>query len=205
MMFFTSHKAWFLVILLTGLVWFGTPVESYSSGISHDDAKNGCVCHGSSATINITITLSGLPEKYEVDETYDLEVKFAGGPTSTSDSQNNGGFSLTSSMGFFTPKNENTQIIDGSITHTTTGNNQRIWQIQWTAPSDDSKKVLFELKGNSVNGDAEPNEQDKWNSIEETVKGVNYTEDSSLTSLSFSIVGSTLVIGVVLRRSYARR
>ncbi len=201
-MFFSSPKAWILVILLAGIVWFGTPVESYSSGISHDDAKNGCVCHGSSATTDVTISISGLPEEYEVDETYDLEIKLTGGPEPTSSSQNHGGFSLTSSLGKFLSKNENTQIIDGSITHTTTGNDQRIWQIQWIAPSDDSKKVVFELKGNSVNGDGEPNDNDQWNSAEITIKGVNYTEDSSLTSVSFPIVSSILVIGAVLRRYY---
>ena len=197
-------KTWILFLLVAVSVFFVTLAESRSSGVAYDDAKNGCICHSSSATSDVTISISDLPRKFEASEIYDLNITLTGGPEITSDSQNHGGFTLTSSIGTLSSKDEYTQLMeDGSITHTSAGNNQRTWKVQWTAPSDDSQSVEFKVGGNSVNGDDEPNEQDKWNSAEITVKGVNYTDGSSLSSVSFSMVICILIIGAISRRHHA--
>ena len=197
-------KSWILVILIAFLVFFVTPAESRSPGISYDDAKNGCICHGSSETNSIEISISGLPERFEASITYDLEISITGGPEITSDSQNHGGFSLSSNIGTFSSKDESTQLMeDGSISHTSEGNDQRTWALQWTAPSDDAKKAKFNLGGNSVNGDGEPNELDKWNFAESAVAGVNYSEEeSSLYSLPFLVAFGVLTVGAIIRRNH---
>ena len=52
-----------------------------------------------------------------------------------------------------------------------------------------------------MNGDDEPNESDQWNIIEETVEGVNYSEENSfLSSVSLSLVICVLIIGAISRR-----
>ena len=197
-------KTWILFLLVAVSVFFVTFAESRSSGIAYDDVKNGCICHSGSATSNVTISISDLPGKFEASEIYNLKITLTGGPEVTSDSQNHGGFSLTSSVGTLSSKDEYTQLMeDGSLTHTSAGNNQRIWEVQWTAPSDDSQSVEFKVGGNSVNGDDEPNEPDQWNILETTVEGVNYSEDNSfLSSVSLSLVICVLIIGAISRRHH---
>ncbi|HJM87502.1 MAG TPA: hypothetical protein QF433_04700, partial [Candidatus Thalassarchaeaceae archaeon] len=45
--------------------------------------------------------------------------------------------------------------------HSTEGNDQRSWQIEWTAGSSDVTE--FTLRTNSVNGDSSATDDDDWN------------------------------------------
>ena len=82
----------------------------------------------------------------------------------TNESANHGGFNLIVSAGELSSLDNTTQIIDGEATHTTFGNNQRIWHIKWAAPSNNHQDVTFTAHGNSVNGDGS-NLGDEWNKV----------------------------------------
>jgi hypothetical protein len=92
-------------------------------------------------------------------ETYILEVSFTGGPTEAGD--NSGGFLVNADFGTFSAPDANV-IVDGDeATHSTEGNDQRSWQIEWTAGSSDVTE--FTLRTNSVNGDSSATDDDDWN------------------------------------------
>ncbi len=198
---FTPVKGIISIFIVAGLVLLLTPAESRSVGISYEDSEDGCFCHSNSESSAVSITISGLPDNYTANKIYNLEMSFAGGPEASSGS-NQGGFSLSSSLGTLSSVDETTQIMgDDSITHTEEGNKIRSWKFSWTAPSDDSKKVTFSFNVNSVNGDGDPNDYDKWNFGKKSIKGINYVEeDSSTPGLSF-----VAAIGVFMSLAFWRK
>jgi len=187
--------AWVLIIAVAVITF--PDASSYSDGISVDDSKNGCVCHSSSPASDLTVTLSGLPATYDTGVSYNLTVTLFGGPEVTSDSTNQGGFNLKTSAGDLSSVDSNTQEMeDSSLTHNSEGNNQRSWEVEWIAPPDDSLSVTFLLRGNAVNGDGEPSEEDYWNEAEYSSKGSNYKEANSATpsvTISLAVVAIAAV------------
>lgn len=202
---FTPVKAIISIFIVAGLILLLTPAESRSGGISYTDSEDGCFCHSNSESSAVSITISGFSDNFTANEVYDLEISFAGGPDVSSESNNQGGFSISSSLGTLSSVDGTTQIMeDGSLTHTEEGNNLRSWNFSWTAPSDDSKKVTFRFSVNSVNGDGEPNDFDKWNFGKKSVEGINYVEENSSTSsLSFIAAISVLMSLTFWRKSNA--
>ena len=104
--------------------------------------------------------LEGLPTELEAGGTYLLNISFTGGPSG--DDPNAlalGGFHLWASAGTLMNVDEMVKINpDGSATHngidatdTGQGNDQTLWQVEWTAPMDGGAKFI--LHTNSVNGD----------------------------------------------------
>jgi len=201
---FTPVKAIISIFIVAGLVLLLTPAESRSAGISYEDSEDGCFCHSNSESSSVSITISGLSNNYTANEIYELEISFTGGSEVSSESNNRGGFSLSSSLGTLSSVDETTQIMgDGSLTHTNEGNHLRSWKFNWTAPSEDSKKVTFSFNVNSVNGDGDPNDSDKWNSGTKSVKGINYVgEDSPTPSLSLVTSISIFILLTFWRKYY---
>jgi len=152
-----------------------TQVSARPSGISN--VQFGCTCHSGSASSDVTITLTWMwgdtiiPEqpcaddgpKYAANATRTIMVTITGGPNVTNSSVNHGGFNLVASAGTLSAIDNTTQIINGEATHTEFGNDQRSWQVNWTAPSDTSQDITFTAHGNSVNGDGAASSDDKWN------------------------------------------
>ncbi|MDP6742566.1 MAG: cbb3-type cytochrome c oxidase subunit I [Candidatus Thalassarchaeaceae archaeon] len=160
-----------LILALLIAVMMAPTSIAKKDGISGDIVNNGCVCHGANSDPDVTVTLTGLPDKFEAGTTYNLTVTISGGPDDTG--ENIGGFSLNSNLGTFNFTDDFAQIMsDGEITHTEAGNDFRTWEIQWTAPNSDQKDVTFMLYGNSVDGD-NLTLGDSWNSVEYTVQGIN--------------------------------
>jgi hypothetical protein len=62
--------------------------------------------------------------------------------------------------------------MDGEMTHTEFGNDQRTWQVNWTAPADNTTDITFTAHGNAVNGDGSASSDDKWNKVVVTLDGV---------------------------------
>jgi|TARA_B100000315_G_scaffold245550_1_gene271571 hypothetical protein len=157
------------LIILTISLFAGSAVIAESDGISGQIVDNGCVCHGGGGTNqDISVSLTGLPEgDFEPGEIYNLSLTISGGPDS--DGQNQGGFNLKASAGELTSIDGSTQIEDGQLTHTSSGNDQRNWTFQWVAPQ--SGAVTFSFHGNSVDGDGSPNSEDLWNSNSLTISG----------------------------------
>ncbi len=187
--------AWVLIIAVAVITF--PDASSYSDGISVDDSKNGCVCHSSSPASDLTVTLSGLPATYDTGVSYNLTVTLFGGPEVTSDSTNQGGFNLKASAGDLSSVDSNTQEMeDSSLTHNSEGNNQRSWEVEWIAPPDDSLSVTFLLRGNAVNGDGEPSEEDYWNEAEYSSKGSSYKEANETSSALPSVTISLAVVAI---------
>ena len=116
--------------------------------------------------------MDGVPQSYAAGDEFTLTVTIAGGPDVTIESVNQGGFNLVASGGTLAPTDNTTQIMDGEATHTAEGNDQRSWQVNWTAPSDDSQDITFTAHGNSVNGDGSASSEDHWNKVAVTLDGV---------------------------------
>ena len=86
---------------------------------------------------------------------------------------------------FSWPEDEDIREAEGApsdISHSET-DSDGIWQITWTAPSNDTGHVHFWLAGNSVNGDGAPGDEDWWNILSFTINSPDTIEsgDSGAT------------------------
>jgi cytochrome c oxidase subunit 1 len=153
-----NSRTFALLAVLLIAVAVAPTATSYPYGISGVE-QSGCTCHGSAPSNEVVPSLEGLPEELEGGTTYTLNISFAGGPSGTGEGKALGGFHLWASTGTFEPVDDSTQTnADGSITHngndaedTGQGNDQTLWQVNWTAPAEGG--VKFILHTNSVNGD----------------------------------------------------
>ncbi|MED5159080.1 MAG: choice-of-anchor V domain-containing protein, partial [Candidatus Thermoplasmatota archaeon] len=146
-------------------------VTSLPSGIS-GVKDTGCNCHGTEASPSVTASISGLPEAYNASETYTVTVSFTGGP-SVDGNANLGGFNLWASAGTLANVDSSAQLWGPSeASHTTEGNDQRSWVLEWTAP-DSGSEVKFILHTNSVNGNEgdSGSSGDMWDRAQVTVLG----------------------------------
>ena len=167
-----------LTILIL-LIAFQPLTEGSSSGIT--DLSSGCVCHGGGLeSTEATVTMEGLPENWEVGETYDIFINLSG-PESTG--INTGGFNLQVTSGTLTSQFDAVKIEDNEATHTTIGNDQRSWVIQWTAPSSHGS-TTFNVLANAVNGDGSAGQGDHW---VKDVYLVSSNGSSDLTGGDFSL------------------
>jgi hypothetical protein len=196
--------ALFAVFLLAGLVGAGTAVSN-SSGAPATAAKDGCNCHGPLASDASVVLLA--PTQYVGLMTYDLKVTVTGPMALPSPvGQNVGGFALLVTAG--TLKGGSGVRAEGDFaTHTTSGNDQRSWDVKWTAPSGDAEVSVF-AAANAVNGDGQQ-VQDRWNKAVAIIKpapGANTTSPAATGSsdetpfLSIVGVGAALVLVALVRR-----
>ncbi len=179
------------------------PASARPTGIS--GVPNGCVCHSGSPAEDVQVTLDGVPQSYAAGDEFTLTVTIAGGPDVTDESVNQGGFNLVASGGTLAPTDNTTQIMDGEATHTAEGNYQRSWQVNWTAPSDDSQDITFTAHGNSVNGDGSASSEDRWNKVAVTLDGVtppSVSDDSQDITPGFGLALTLLtLVGVAASRA----
>ena len=163
-----------VLILLFCLMIQQLPVaESYPYGIS--DVENGCTCHSAVATETVNIAFEGLPEHYEANKTYTLNISASGGAESIENHTNFGGFNLWMSHGVLSNFSADVQVFsDNEVGHTLEGNDQRAWTVNWTAPDDDEATLIrYRLHVNTVNGDGVPSDEDQWNRKFGSLTGVN--------------------------------
>jgi len=144
-----------------------TQVGARPTGISN--VQTGCVCHSGSATEGVVVTLDGVPDNYSAGESFTFTITITGGPAQGV--ENYGGFNLVASAGTLAPFDNTSQLMDGEMTHTEFGNDQRTWQVNWTAPADNTRDITFTTHGNAVNGDGSASSDDKWNKVEATLAG----------------------------------
>ncbi len=129
-------------------------------GLSTSSAGSGCLCHGAQdASVAPSLTVVGDGGALVAGETYTLEVSFTGGPDATGD--NAGGFLMDANSGTFGAPDANVVVDGDEVTHSADGNDQRTWQVEWTAESTDTTE--FTLRVNSVNGDGSATDDDDWN------------------------------------------
>ena len=182
-------------------------LAAFPEGVG-DMASRGCTCHGSGVDDGTVTKIHNLPENFTKNQTYilvfsvDSDVKVVNGAQ--------GGFSLWYSAGSF-ELTEEIQLMDGRLTHTTSGNGKRVWVVNWSAPDWDDDQVDFQLHANAVNGDAETT-GDQWDTYTISVRGTNQTgplndpsvptideeipaagASSTLISIGFAAISLTLI------------
>lgn len=147
--------------------------NGYSSGIS--DVKTGCTCHGDGQISDTaTVSVEGIPVNWSHGQSYNLFVNLSG-PSSTG--VNQGGFNLRVSAGTLTSLDDKTQILNDEATHTTKGNDERSWIVQWNAP-DSGNIVAISVVGNAVNGNGVAGDGDHWDKKTVHISSSETTEDS---------------------------
>ena len=192
----TSQK-WVLVLLFSLMILQIPDVESKSGGI--DDVV-GCTCHNVTPTESVIITLEGLPERYEPNKTYTLNFSAENGTLSNESSINSGGFNLWISHGVLTNITENVQVFsENEVGHTTIGNDQRAWVVNWTAPKVEGVVIEYRLLINTVNGDGIPSPADQWNLLSGTINEEIQEPVSNLFLFGVPIVLILLAGGVYVR------
>ena len=160
-----------VVLVLMAALFFAPPITAFPSGIGNQ-ADNGCLCHGVADT-STQVELSGLPQAWEANTTYTLNISIS----STDETLANGsmgGFRLLISDGEVNYSRELVQLLEDGLTHTEKGSDGRQWQVNWTSPDVATSTVHFELYGNAVNGDGESS-GDAWSSFKISLPGVNAT------------------------------
>ena len=163
--------------------------QAFPNGIG-DRADNGCLCHGG-ADDTTNVNLSGLPETYNSSMEYNLTLTIES-PVESNDVQ--GGFRVIISQGELIA--EGWQIMDGGYTHSSSNNNKRTWEFNWTAPESDEELVTFITHGNSVNGNGAPT-GDEWNSNSYAIPGPNYDGEINAPIIENSPSPRQLAVGVV--------
>ncbi|CAI8411580.1 MAG: Uncharacterised protein [Marine Group II euryarchaeote MED-G33] len=128
--------------------------------------------------------MEGIPERYEANQTYTLNISAIGGAASIENYTNRGGFNLWMSRGVLSNISDDVQVFSNNeVGHTESGNNQRAWVVNWTAPDDDTLSVQYRLHINTVNGDGVPSDLDQWNREFGEFPGVNGVVSEPVSNL----------------------
>jgi hypothetical protein len=189
-----SMRAIRLSVILAVLILIPS-IQGYSSGIGGPAVDSGCSCHGGGSSSDQTsLEISGIEKNWTADTIYNLTITIDGPESFGS---NIGGFNIRASVGTLSSIDDSVQIVDGEATHTVFGNDQRIWNLTWTAPSYTGQKVIFTALGNAVNGDQSANSDDHWNVVVESVEGLETEEINSGFSTK-EYIAITIGIGIAL-------
>jgi hypothetical protein len=97
-------------------------------------ADNGCNCHGGAQSIpndSLNISFTGLPAIYTGNTTYELTIELH---LYNLENENRNGYRVSAEHGTFTVKDSNSHIMDAGATQTSTGMEQTVWTMYWTAP-----------------------------------------------------------------------
>lgn len=142
------------LVLITAFVLYDVVGQS---GGKFDRAQLGCGngCHGPEDP-TIIVSISGLPAEYLPSQTYPLVVSVSGGPAT-----NRGGFNLEVTAGSLSTTDGNVQINAAQDQATHTNENQRSWNIDWTAPIAGTGDVTFYLAAMAA-GDPANKDGDSW-------------------------------------------
>lgn len=144
--------------------------HGFPNGVG-DIADNGCLCHGSSNSDTV-VEIIGLPDKFESNTTYALQLSITNSDIEQDDESPNGGFRILVSSGLLQFNESDVgQIIDNGWTHLSSGNEQRIWNMTWQSPTDNKSLTKITVHGNAVDGN-EQSSGDEWNSEVYHIPGV---------------------------------
>ncbi|TVZ55394.1 putative secreted protein (Por secretion system target) [Lutibacter sp. Hel_I_33_5] len=144
-----------------------------------DDNKTCTSCHltSNAGDFGATVTLqTEVPaEGYSLNTSYGLQIDM------TSSSNSRHGFQITaekesdgSKIGTFTVGGSDTQLVNSGthVTHTTSGNSQKTWNLNWKAPATDQGAIKFYVAAIAGNG-----------------SGTSGDQVVTATSSSFSVLG----------------
>ncbi len=184
-----------VLVCLLIVVAMSLPALGLSQGpgaMNSDDqltVKYGCSCHNNGAPSDRAVVMvTGVPLMYEASQQYELTIRVADSLTLSGGEGNNyAGFLLsTDQIGNFTwEEGEDIRYAEDrtdDISHSEP-NPDGIWEIVWTAPSEDVGIVQFWLAGNSVDGAGIPDDMDYWNILSFSINppGTITTDESGST------------------------
>lgn len=171
-----KFAAWVVLLLLLAVVF--TP-EADASKDGRYNASSGCSCHGSSNTVNPSLT--GLPAAYVADTTYTLTVGMGGNPA-------NGGFNIKVTKGTLSNPDANAQIASNGLqaTHKLSATTAS-WTFDWTAPSTGSGTVNVNLAVVAGNGNGQKNSADVYDTFATSInEQVSTNDPPSISNLALS-------------------
>ncbi len=159
-------------IALIGMVHLTDDVASSSGGVV-GKTETGCTCHSATPSGEVTPRIEGLPSTYVPGKVYELDLSYTGTPPGGGAVK--GGFNLWVEDGTLLDQSGDTSVRIGAsgreATHSSTGNRQTSWKVQWRAPDEPRGDIDVTLVVNVVNGDGSPGEGDNWGRTRTTVGG----------------------------------
>lgn len=190
-----------VLMALTVALFLPSTATSLPSGVGKE-ANDGCMCHTFSEST--VVTLSGLPEAYESNTTYNLTLTVSG-KVDAVEGRPHGGFRLLATNGTVVFNTTLMQSLEGGVTHTEAGSGQRSWDLAWTSPEDNASRTTFTVHGNAVNGN-QANTGDEWSTFETVLPGVEHVGDLALeegidgvtNTDRFLLVAGLVVLGALL-------
>ncbi|MBI4344920.1 MAG: hypothetical protein HY555_05005 [Euryarchaeota archaeon] len=193
-----------IIALIALAVLYPYPGEALSAGGTGitGASKRGCTdmgtgCHRTNADPAVTYSVSGVPEKYKPGESYPIAITLGGQANTGVDRQ--GGFALSASGGKLSAPegSQDVQVTEsGEATHTAKGNNQRQWNLKWTAP--EKGDVYFYGAVNTVNGNGANDQGDLWNTFVTVSQGEKAEEEEGAKEAkSFGVPILAHWIGIV--------
>ena len=122
-------------------------VDGFPNGVG-DIGEQGCLCHGAENDLT-SVEIVGLPDKFESNTTYFLQLIVDNPEIDVNTSSAHGGFRLVVSSGIISFNETNkSQIIGDGWTHTELGNQQRSWNLTWQSPADNGwNKIKIYVSG----------------------------------------------------------
>ena len=191
-----------LAMILVLLVLLGTSPLTLGKSSGIYDQSVGCTCHSQSGTPVANVSLTGQPAQYTAGITSTLTVTVSNGITGSS-----GGFSLevdkgTLSTGSGTGVKVN--AAQDSATHSSTGNSQRSWSVDWTAPVTGAGIATLSvagLTGNNGNG----NTGDRWDTASYQISEAGIVSNSapSVSNVVLGPLGATNSSALTLSYTYS--
>jgi len=163
-----------LLLLSLGSVIASWGGAAFSAGAPANASKNGCTCHSAVGLGNVGLEA---PADFVRGQNYTLTVRILG--SAPPGVTNQGGFALSADGGNLSATDDKVQIKDGMATHTTAGNDQRAWKVNWVAPTNATAKVTFSFAANAVNGDGVADPGDLWSRSARSLMAKNVTNSSS--------------------------
>tara|TARA_B100001287_G_C22668416_1_gene523992 strand:+ start:1533 stop:2174 length:642 start_codon:yes stop_codon:yes gene_type:complete len=184
------------LLLVFSLIVIIPSSDSFPNGVGKE-ASSGCLCHGANSEITY-LEIDGLPEKFESNTSYNLNLKIISQIEIASENSSKGGFRINVSHGVIIFENtSHGSFVEDSWTHTEEGNKFRAWNFTWISPQDNSSSVEFKIFGNAVNGNGDPY-GDSWNYLDFKLGGVEYFDDLSVKEKDYQIQNYEAVILAVV-------
>jgi hypothetical protein len=194
-----STSIWLIVSSMTLIALMGTvhltdDAGSSSGGIT-GKTETGCTCHSPTSSGEVTPRIDGLPSTYEPGKVYDLDLSYVGPPPGSGFAR--AGFNLRVEGGTLMIPDAVTSVRIGTsgkeATHSSTGNREITWQVQWKAPDEGEGDIDATLVVNVVNGDGSPGPSDKWGRTRVTVEG----EGGNTTILLVVLLVVAAIMGLI--------
>ncbi|MDP6870495.1 MAG: hypothetical protein QGI21_06980 [Candidatus Poseidoniaceae archaeon] len=186
-----------LAIVLILLLASAAPLTQGKEG-GKFSSSSGCSCHYAGSA---TVSISGHPASYTAGQTYTLTVSVTG-----SMSGSGGGFSLDVNKGSLSVGGISISVsvnsAGNSATHQITGNNQRSWTVDWTAPATGSGTVTIGVAGMLTNSNGQ-NTGDAWGTASYQINEAAVANNPpSASSLQFSSTSPVTTDTLILTYTY---